>query len=769
MARRRGLAALLAGLALGLLAFWQVPVVTPCAPQSTLLLDRDGQLLGASLADDEQWRFPLAGEVPYRYAVAVQAFEDRRFHHHPGVDPLALGRAVVTNLRAGRVVSGASTLTMQTVRIARENPPRTVAEKLWEMVLALRLDLALSKDEILAAYASHAPFGGNTVGVEAAAWRYYQRPAGELSWAEAATLAVLPNSPSLIHPGRNRDALVAKRDRLLDTLAEQGHLSADDAELAKLEPLPGAPVPFPRLAPHLLERARQQHPGHNATTLDGAMQVRATDIVWRHHRELAGQQIHNLAVLVVDVPTGEVLAYVGNVPDFPDAPHDNHVDVVQAPRSTGSTLKPLLFADQVEAGELLPQQLVPDVPMRIGGFAPENFDRAWEGATPADEALARSRNVPAAWALRQFGVDRFYDRLNRRGMTTLTRPASDYGLSLILGGAEGTLWELTALYRDLAWSGLGHADAPPEVHWRQDDTAERDVRLTEPAAAWTTLQALENVARPGVHAGWRQYGSARHVSWKTGTSFGFRDAWALGVTPQVAIGVWVGNADGEGRPELIGTRAAAPVLFELLDLVASSGLPFPEPAGLVDVEVCSHSGHRAGPDCPSTRTARLPRVALDAPPCPHCQQVHVDAEGRRAHASCADLRTLHAEKRFRLPPTQEAFYAPRHPRYEPLPAWAPGCNPAEEADPPLSLVSPKVRSRILVPTELSGERGRLVVKAAHRDADATVYWHLDGRYLGPTHRHHELEVAPDPGEHEVVVVDASGARVARRFEVLPGR
>jgi len=763
--------ALASGLLLGFLAFWLfVPVVRPEAPSSTLLLDRDGRLLGAALAADEQWRFPLDGAVPERYAVAVMAFEDRRFRHHPGVDPFALGRAVVANLREGRVVSGASTLTMQTVRIARENPPRTVPEKLWEMVLALRLELAHSKDDILLAYATHAPFGGNTVGVEAAAWRYYQRPAEELSWAEAATLAVLPNSPALIHPGRNRDALRAKRDRLLDTLVEQGHLPADDAELAKLEPLPGAPRPFPRLAPHLLHQAHQAGPGRHPTTLDGRMQARATDIVWRHHRGLAASEIHNVAVVVVDVHSGDVLAYVGNVPDFPAAPHDNHVDIVQAPRSTGSTLKPFLYADLLEAGEMLPQELVPDIPLRLGGFTPENFDRAWEGATPADEALARSRNVPATWELRQFGVDRFYDRLQRRGMTTLHRPAADYGLSLILGGSEGTLWELTAMYRDLAWAGLGRTEAPPDVHWRQGEPVARQVRLSDPAAAWLTLQALEHVARPGVHAGWRQFGSGRHVSWKTGTSFGFRDAWAVGVTPRVAVGVWVGNADGEGRPELIGVRAAAPVLFDLFDLVeADAGVPFPRPSAVVEATVCAHSGQRAGPDCPSTHVVDVPEAALGAPPCGHCQRIHVDEDGLRAHAACADVRSLTAVSRFSLPASQEVFFAPRHSSYQALPPWAPGCAPADEARLPLSLVSPRPRSRIVVPIDLDGQRGRFVMKAAHRDDDATLYWHLDGRYIGPTHRHHEVEVAPDPGEHEVVVVDAEGAQVARRFEVLPGR
>lgn len=749
--------------ALALLGFWLLPVVAPEAPVSTVLLDRDGQLLGATIAADEQWRFPAEGEVPHRYRLALEAFEDRRFAHHPGVDPLAVGRAVLTSLRAGEVVSGASTLTMQTVRLARGNPDRTVPEKLWEMLLALRLELSTDKSSILRAYASHAPFGGNTVGVEAAAWRYFGRPATELSWAEASTLAVLPNAPGLIHPGRRRDALRAKRDRLLDTLVVLGQLSKEDHDLAVLEPLPQAPRPVPRLAPHLLDRSR----GLTHSTLSAHLQQQATDVVWRHHRRLTASHIHNLAVVMVDVPTGEVLAYVGNVPALDEAPHHNHVDVVQARRSTGSTLKPLLYAAMLQDGALLPRQLVPDVPLRLGGFSPQNFDRRFDGALPADEALARSRNVPATWLLREYGVHPFYGLLKRHGLTTLHAPADHYGLSLILGGAEATLFELVDVYRRMAWSATEPDDAPGRQHWRSDHAgADPHDRFTA-EAAYLTTRALLEVARPGVHGSWRQFGSGRKVAWKTGTSWGFRDGWAIGVTPQVAVGVWVGNADGEGRPELTGVGAAAPVLFDLFDLV-SDGPWFEPPSGLVAVELCAHSGQRAGPDCAETVRGWVPPRGRSLAPCGHCRRVHLDASGQRAHASCADLATLQSTPWFALPPDQEAFYAPRHPSYQPLPPWADGCAPAEADRASLSLLTPKLASQVVVPVELDGSRGRLVMEAAHRRSDAEIHWHLDGAYLTTTVRHHQVEVAPGEGEHEVVLVDADGEMLARRFTVLLG-
>jgi penicillin-binding protein 1C len=750
-------------LAAALLAFWLLPVVAFDAPTSTVLVDRDGQLLGATIAADEQWRFPATGEVPARYRIAVTAFEDRRFDRHPGVDPLAVGRAVVTSLRAGEVVSGASTLTMQTVRLARANPPRTVPEKLWEMLLALRLEASTDKSTILRSYASHAPFGGNTVGVEAAAWRYMGRPADELSWAEAATLAVLPNAPGLMHPGRRRGDLKAKRDRLLDTLVELGHLSADDRDLAVLEPLPGAPRPVPRLAPHRLAASN----GHTPSTLRADLQRQATEVVWRHHAALGAARIHNLAALIVDVPSGEVLAWVGNVPDLAEAPHHNHVDVVTAPRSTGSTLKPLLYVAMLTDGQLLPRQVVPDVPMRLGGFAPQNFDRRFEGAVRADEALARSRNVPAIWLLRRYGIHPFYGLLQRQGMSTLHSPADHYGLSLALGGAEGTLFELVDLYRRLAWAATDPDGPPGRQHWRTDQAGPDPHPPFEPASAWLTARALLEVQRPGVHGAWRQFGSGRRVAWKTGTSWGFRDGWAIGFTPRYAVGVWVGNASGEGRPELTGVAAAAPVLFDLVDLVDDVAW-FDPPADLVDVEVCAHSGQLAGPSCTHTVTERVPPAGAHSEPCDHCQRVHLTQTGQRAHAGCADLTQLTPTSWFSLPADQEAFYAPRHPSYEPLPDWAPACEPPDGDRAPLALLSPKSGSVVAVPVELDGRRGRLVMEAAHRDGDADVHWHLDGRYLTTTRRRHQVEVAPGQGAHEVVVVDEGGHTVVRHFEVKVG-
>ncbi len=756
MTASRAALALVAGFVVGFLC---VPVPGFDVTWSPVVRSVEGRVLSAAVADDEQWRFPPPEELPARYAEALVAFEDQRFWWHPGVDPVAIGRALRTNLARGEVVSGASTITMQVVRMARGNPPRTLGEKLVEAVLALRLDLSRSKAEILALHAAHAPFGGNTVGLAAAAERYFRRPAHDLSWAEAATLAVLPHSPGLVHPGRGRGALRRKRDVLIDRLARRGVISSDDARLAKLEPLPREPDPVPRLAPHLLAR------GSGDTTLQADLQAQIVALAERHGRRLASRGVHNLAILVADTRTGAAIAYVGNV-DVSKGDHGQHVDVVTSPRSTGSVLKPLLYVEMIQAGELLPRQVVPDVPLRIGGFSPENFDRTYLGAIPADVALARSRNVPAVWMLQRHGVLRFHGELEGFGLTTLDRPAGDYGLSLVLGGAEASLWDLVGAYRTLGLAAMIGDEPRPSLHLWGDPEPSVPSHSPDAVAAFVTLEALREVHRPGDLGAWSTFSSSRPIAWKTGTSHGFRDAWAIGVTPSVTIGVWAGNADGEGRPELVGLQAAAPVLFDVLRAAPDGGW-FEEPNGGVTIQVCAESGMRAGPDCEHSRGQRGPAAALRGTMCSHCRRVHCvdEACSARAHADCRPTSELRDASWYVLPAAQAWYTKRQDPSYRPLPPWAPGCTPDDDGI-QMGVIEPKAGARVHVPIELDGRRGRLVLQAAHLDPGATIYWHLDERYLGATRGVHQLEVWPGPGAHVLTLVDGTGDRVRRRFTVL---
>ena len=576
--KRRRLAAFRAGAALtagalaaGLGFSHSLPEPLFDVPVAAVLLARDGTLLGGRIADDEQWRFPPMDRVPEKFETAIMAFEDKRFHEHHGVDPWALGRALYLNVVNGEVVSGASTLTMQVIRLARKNPERTYFQKLIEIVLALRLELRRDKHEILALYASHAPFGGNVVGLEAASWRYFGRPPDRLSWAESSMLAVLPNAPALIHPGRRRDELRTKRNHRLRKLHDNGTFSELDLELALKEPLPDKPHPLPRSAPHLLEtlRAHGGNPRYQ-TTLDAELQKAASAIVREHVERLKLQGIHNAAALIVNNVDFKVLAYVGNAEWSIDNERGYAVDIVRRRRSTGSILKPFLFAAMLESGDVLPTTLVPDVPTQYAGYMPENYDHAYRGAVPANVALARSLNVPAVRMLHQHGIDRFYDFMKHFGMTTLNRTPDEYGLTLILGGAETTLWDMAGIYANLAdvarQTGPGRRRTYQALKVLSSDATDTE-RMAElsPGAAWLALDALVEVKRPGDAAFWRHFRSSRIVGWKTGTSYGLRDGWAIGTTPSHTVAVWVGNASGEGRPGLTGSATAAPILFDLIN------------------------------------------------------------------------------------------------------------------------------------------------------------------------------------------------------------
>jgi penicillin-binding protein 1C len=750
------------------------------APFSFVLLDSSGALLGARIAPDEQWRFPLAESVPEKFARAIVAQEDKRFWHHPGVDPLAMFRALLANLKAGRIMSGGSTITMQVIRLSRRPKPRTIAEKLVECLLAVRLELFTRKSTVLRLYTGHAPFGGNIVGLQAASWRYFGRPPERLSWAETATLAVLPNEPAIVHPGRNRAGLLRKRDTLLRKLLARGVIDSAECRLALSEPLEAGIHALPRLAPHLLERMRSESSEGTMprvrSTIQADLQQRVAAIVKRHAARLRENSINNAAALVVEVDGGRVLAYVGNaLDDMQDSLWGVQVDCIRAPRSTGSVLKPFLYAAMLDAGEILPTSLVPDIPTNIGGFTPQNFNRQYEGAVAARKALARSLNVPAVRMLIRYGVGRFHHMLQSLGMTTVTRGAGDYGISLILGGAEATLWELAGIYASMArcvnvfHTDTGSANEGAQFMPVTAAGMEPNKRTSLPlsaAACWCAFEAMEEVVRPGEEEAWREFSSSRRIAWKTGTSFGFRDAWAIGVTPKYVVAVWVGNASGEGRPGLIGIHVAGPVLFDIYNaLPPTLWFSMPE-AQLRRIEVCSESGYLPGPHCESFDTVWAPDACRTMATCPYHHIIHLDKTGAmRVSDGCERVGNMQHRSWFILPPVIESYYRRLHYSYRMLPPFRDDCR-HEPRDNPIGIVYPHAGSKVYVPIEITGAKGRVVFEAAHRNPAATLYWHLDGDYLGSTTGVHEIAANPPPGEHRLVLVDNKGNSVARKLRVI---
>ena len=732
-------------------------------PYSTIVTDRHGELLGARIAADGQWRFPLCDTIPVKFARCLLAFEDQYFYYHPGVNPLAILRATWQNISSGRIVSGGSTLTMQTIRLSR-NRPRTVYEKILEIILATRLELRYSKNEILTLYASHAPFGGNVIGLDAAAWRYFSHPASELSWAEAATLAVLPNAPSSIYPGKGREALRRKRNRVLQHLLKRGDIDSVSYQLALDEPLPEAPRPLPSIAPHLVDHFSQENTGQRiVSTIDKDLQQQIEHLAERRSKDFQQSNIRNLAILVIDLRSNQVVAYCGNI-DFGGKVSGNQVDVITSPRSTGSILKPMLYYAALEEGLILPHTLLPDVPININGFAPQNFDHRFEGAVPADEALARSLNIPAVNLLQRYGVPKFYNLLRESGISTLSRPASYYGLSLILGGAEATLWDVTALYAMMGRSLLNLPQTESTLCLSPEQS--RTISSFHPGGVWQIFNALTQVNRPE-EIDWRSIPSMHPVAWKTGTSYGFRDAWAVGVTPYYAVGVWVGNATGEGAPGLVGARTAGPVLFEVLSLLPASPHWFASPKGIfVDAEICRKSGHLKNRFCDETDTVLILPAGRRTEVCPYHHSVLLTADERyRVYQSGRNREESIRKSWFTLPPVWEWYYKQYHPEYKPLPPFKSGYD--ESGLQPLQFIYPTMNAHITLPRQMNGDLGFVTAELAHSHPQSTVYWHLDSDYLTATQDFHKISLRPSAGKHSLTAVDDEGNSVSVTFYVEP--
>lgn len=769
---------------LALCFYFALPKQLFRVPTSYVIEDYEGNLMGASIASDGQWRFPATEIIPEKFIACITTFEDKRFFYHPGVDPIAFVRATWQNIRGNRVVSGGSTLSMQVIRMSR-NRPRTMWHKAIEAILAVRLEFRYSKASILRLYAANAPYGGNVVGLEAAAWRYFGRAPEQLSWAETATLAVLPNSPSLVHPSKNRERLLAKRNALLDKLAAKGVFTMEVAELSKLEPLPDTPHPLPQLAPHLLERFKREYSHlelevtRTETTIHNRLQQQVTDIIGRHQNRFRANGINNAAALVIDVDHGQALAYVGNVyaPDQPEV--ESYVDMVTALRSPGSTLKPLLYAAMMTDGLLLPHTLIPDVPTQIGGYSPQNYDLGYDGAIPASRALSRSLNIPAVKMLQQYRYPRFHDFLRRVGITTLNRPSDFYGLSMILGGCEVTMWQLAGTYASMART-LKHYDQnqamydPGDYHLpsylvnveREPTRHLERSSAMDYASLYFTFQAMNEVMRPGEEALWEQFSSSKKIAWKTGTSFGFRDGWAIGLTPEHVVCVWVGNADGEGRPGLTGIETAAPILFEIFDLLPSHGWFNAPTDRMISTPVCKESGYLASVDCPHAENLYIPAAGFKSAVCPYHQTIQTDVSGNfQVSAQCVSTTEMVTRSWFVLPPAMAYYYKRRNSSYRELPPFAPGCETGNITQ-SMEMIYPKNHAKIYIPLEIDGKRGQVIFNAAHRKSDSRIFWHLNNDFIGETAHLHQMALTIESGRHRITLVDETGMSLTHYFEIL---
>ncbi len=553
-----GAAVALAGLiSAAALAAWVIslgPLPLAQARQiSTTVVDRNGRLLRAFAMADGRWRLPVNAKtnVDPGYLDLLLAYEDRRFRSHIGVDPLALGRAALQLISHGHIVSGGSTITMQLARLMEPRQERSLPAKLRQAVRALQIEAQLSKDEILNFYLALAPFGGNLEGIRAASIAYFGKEPKRLSLAESALLVALPQSPETRRLDRHPAAARAARDRVLERMVHEGHISVEDAEQARAVPVPRLRKPMPILAPHSADRATAlvKDTPLIRLTLESGIQ-RALEALARDRAAAQGPNI-STAIVAVDNESGDVIARVGS-PDYFDDRRAGQVDMTRAVRSPGSTLKPFIYGLAFEDGFVHPDSLIDDRPIRFGSYAPENFDMTFQGTVPVRRALQMSLNVPAIALLDRVGAGRLASRLKQAGANLVLPKDEAPGLAMGLGGVGVTLQDLVQLYSGIA--RLGNTRPLREIIQDNDDGRD-PLRLMDQVAAWQVGNVLMGTPPP-------ENAAHNRIAFKTGTSYGYRDAWSIGFDGRMTIGIWVGRPDGAPVPGLVGRTAAAPILFD---------------------------------------------------------------------------------------------------------------------------------------------------------------------------------------------------------------
>lgn len=741
---------------------------------STLVTARDGTPLRAFADAEGVWRYPATPEtVSPLYLEALLSYEDRWFRRHPGVNPVALGRAGMQMIGSGRVVSGGSTLTMQVARILEGGDTRTPWGKLRQILRALQLEAHLSKREILTLYLERAPFGGTIEGVEAASWAYLGKPAARLSRAEAALLAVLPQSPSRLRPDRHPQAAQAARDKVLARMAASGVWSAEQVDDARIEPVVTRRLQPPLSAALLAQRLHGEAPreAQIASTLDAGLQRTLEERVSAYFSDLPERT--SAALLVIDNATLEARAYVGSV-RFGDKARLGHVDMVRAWRSPGSTLKPFLYGMAIDDGLIHSESLLIDAPQSFGDYRPGNFGEAFNGPVAASDALRLSLNVPAVDLLDRVGPGRFAARLGHAGIALKFPAAARPNLALILGGTGATLEDLVGAYAALNRGGIAG-----RVRYRADAPAQ-ERRLLSPGAAWIVREILETNPRPGESEVFDRGGRTR-VAWKTGTSYGFRDAWAIGGTRTHTVGVWVGRPDGTPLPGQFGAITALPLLFEAIDTLpqgARDAMPLAPPQNVARREICWPLGIAADAQPAATCQRRREAWTLDGAVPPTLaerearlwnagrERFEVDLDsGRRVSAVCS-LPHRSAEREIaRWPALATPWLSLDTRRASSLPPLAEDCM-ADGRDAVTTLrIEGVAPGATLARAPGSTEPVRLRLRAL--GDEGRVRWLLDGRWIGETTGSAWLQHGFDrPGPHALTALADSGAWGRVEFAVL---
>ncbi|HEX5036066.1 MAG TPA: penicillin-binding protein 1C [bacterium] len=758
-----------AGLLLwGAIAFFGLDRIFPVQPLiasrsfSLAVTDRNGDLLRAYLTPDDKWRLALRvgpqGAVPENIKRLLIPIEDRYFYEHPGVNPFSIARAFAANLKAGRIVSGGSTLTMQLARILEPKPRRYVS-KLIEVFRAFQLEWHYSKEDLLRTFLNLAPYGGNIEGIEAASRLYFQKSPEQLTLGEAGLLVVVPNKPNRYRLDRFPAEAIRARDRVFDRLCANGWISEKERDEAEGASYAVARVPLPDAAEHLADLVllKDKKSGWVATTADAQLQSLADSVLAEYRGDLYAKGITNAAVVVIENATGKVRALVGSL-DYGNSTNQGQVNGALSARSPGSTLKPFVYALGMEEGWLTPQRLLPDVPTDYQGYVPENFDGKFRGGVSVEEALTQSLNAPAVYVLNRLGWEQFHSFLRRANVFSIAADRRRYGLSMILGGCEISLLDLTSLYAGLASGGIFR-----KASYLETDAKDDGARLLSEGASFLVSDILAKGDRPDLSGSWEHATNIPRIAWKTGTSYGQKDAWSVGYNPRYTIGVWTGNFAGQGNTNLVGARAAAPLLFRLFNALEEKERVqwFRQPPGLAKREVCALSGEAAGPYCPHKKSDwQLSGISRNET-CSLHRPFEIDqATGYRVCSYCRQGRA-HAERVFEIWP--EAIGNWRRVQGYPVddvPQHFPACQHRLASQPP-KILSPATSQKFILRPGVSSEDQKILLKGEVGLEVQKVFWFVnDDLYWAgsPTER---VFFQPHPGAYRIVLMDEEGQSASR--------
>ena len=782
-----------------LVANWifPLPVEKLHPPSSTVVLDRHGEWLRAFAASDDSWRIPepSLAEISPKLRTAVLTYEDRWFYHHFGINPISIAKALVTNIKAGRVVRGGSTITMQVARMM-EPKPRTIRNKIIEMFRALQIEAHYSKDEILTLYLNMAPYGGNIVGSSAASRLYFNKPQNRLSLGEASLLAAIPNSPTHLRPDHHPANAVRAREKVLKRMVTFGRITERELREAVSEPIPTSRYPMPLGAPHLTRllknsHAEQEHPpyvpGHSDgastgtagiqvrrihSTIDARVQELAERILQESLDPLRREGISTGAIVVMDTESREVLALVGSYGFF-DKDGEGQVDGTNARRSPGSTLKPFIYGLAMDRGLITPESLLNDVPIDYSGYQPANYDGEYRGYVTAREALAHSLNVPAVNLYSRLGNNGIYSFLQNAGISTLPKSKGHYGLSLILGGCELTLLELTTLYAGLANFGefeeyrltMGPAENGDSSHGKIPRSRAAAKRLLSREACYILTEMLTEVRRPDLPAAFEASTNLPKIAWKTGTSYGHRDAWSIGYTPELTIGVWVGNFDGAGASSLVGSEVAGPILFSLFTALATpeTNRWFTQPRRANTREVCALSGMLPSSHCPSSKfDYYIPSVSPNSV-CTIHKEVYVDKGTGSALCSHCRVGRTHRRVVYEEWPVSIGTWLKRSGFAIPeMPSHFSGCTGLVAGYHPI-VTSPTEDSEYQIRAGIPLENQKILLQASVSNRTKKVFWFLNGQLIFSGDSAEQVFLTPVAGKHTLTCVDDEGRSTSQRL------